>query len=173
MAVAQLVTTPPLVTTAEPQIIPTNAGLRTFASPPGALQKPIVPNDLFYVRNHWKESPDIDIATYRLKVDGEVERTLSLSFADLRKLPREAFPGDLRVLRQQSGTGILHKVPAHQLGHGADQRPRHYGQRRMGRGLLAGCAGTSRRQGLGCRGDVRGRRSRSRRSGGRPGGGHL
>ena len=55
-----------LVTTAEPQIIPTNAGLRTFASPPEALQEPIVPNDLFYIRNHWKICPDIDVNSYRL-----------------------------------------------------------------------------------------------------------
>ena len=91
MAVARLVTTPSLVTTAEPQIIPTNAGLRTFASPPQALQKSIVPNDLFYVRNHWKDSPDIDINSYRLQVDGEVVRTLSLSLADLTKLPEKRF----------------------------------------------------------------------------------
>ena len=42
MAIARLVTTPLLVTTAELQIIPTNAGLRTFASPPQALQQPII-----------------------------------------------------------------------------------------------------------------------------------
>ena len=29
----------------EPQIIPTNAGYRTFAAPPQALQESIVPND--------------------------------------------------------------------------------------------------------------------------------
>jgi len=81
----------PLVTTAAPQIIPTNAGLRTFASPPQALQENIVPNDLFYIRNHWKNCPEIDLDTYRLKVDGEVERTLSLSYADLKKLPQKRF----------------------------------------------------------------------------------
>jgi len=43
MAVARrvIVAEPELVTTAEPQIIPTNAGLRTFASPPEALQQHI------------------------------------------------------------------------------------------------------------------------------------
>ena len=56
----------------EPQIIPTNAGYRTFAAPPQALQESIVPNDLFYVRNHWKDCPEIDPATFQLKIDGEV-----------------------------------------------------------------------------------------------------
>jgi DMSO/TMAO reductase YedYZ molybdopterin-dependent catalytic subunit len=93
MAVARrvIVAEPELVTTAEPQIIPTNAGLRTFASPPEALQQHIVPNDLFYIRNHWKNCPELDIDTYRLAVDGEVERTLSLSYADLKKLPQKRF----------------------------------------------------------------------------------
>ena len=75
----------------EPQIIPTNAGLRTFASPPQALQETVVPNDLFYVRNHWTDCPDIDVNSYRLKVDGEVERPLSLTFDNLRELPQKRF----------------------------------------------------------------------------------
>jgi sulfite oxidase len=80
-----------IITKAEPQIIPTNAGLRTFASPPQALQENIVSNDLFYIRNHWKDCPEIDINTYRPGVDGEVERTLSLSYEDLKKLPQKRF----------------------------------------------------------------------------------
>ncbi len=82
---------PQIGTKAEPQIIPTNAGLRTFAAPPQALQETIVPNDLFYIRNHWKDSPEIDINTFQLKIDGEVERTLSLSYEDLKKLPQKRF----------------------------------------------------------------------------------
>ena len=35
--------------------------------------------------------PEIDINTYRLKVDGEVERTLSLAYEDLKKLPQKRF----------------------------------------------------------------------------------
>ena len=58
---------PQIGTKAEPQIIPTNAGLRTFAAPPQALQENIVPNDLFYIRNHWTDSPEIDINTFQLK----------------------------------------------------------------------------------------------------------
>ena len=82
---------PQIGTRAESQIIPTNAGLRTFAAPPSALQQNIVPNDLYYVRNHWKECPEIDIDTYRLKVDGQVKSELSLSMEDLKKLPQKRF----------------------------------------------------------------------------------
>lgn len=79
------------LTAVKPQIIPTNAGFRTFASPPVALQNDIVPNDLYYVRNHWREVPRIDAATYRMVVDGEVRRPLSLTYDELRRLPRKRF----------------------------------------------------------------------------------
>ena len=73
------------------QLIPTNEGERTFASPPKVLQSQIVPNDLFYIRNHWKDVPEIDIATYRLAVDGEVEHPLSLTYDELRQMPQRRF----------------------------------------------------------------------------------
>ena len=44
-------------TGAKPQLIPTNAGERTFAAPPEVLQETVTPNDLFYIRNHWKGAP--------------------------------------------------------------------------------------------------------------------
>ena len=75
----------------KPQLIPTNAGQRTFASPPAALQQDVVPNDLFYVRNHWAEIPEIHAESYRLAVDGQVERPLSLSYQDLLDMPQKRF----------------------------------------------------------------------------------
>ena len=78
-------------TKVKPQIIPTNAGFRTFAAPPVALQEDVVPNDLFYVRNHWTEVPRIDAANYRLVVDGQVERPLSLSYEEICQLPKKRF----------------------------------------------------------------------------------
>ena len=80
-----------LATQVKPQLIPTNVGLRTYASPPQALQENIVPNDLFYVRNHWKDSPQIDADSYRLVVDGQVKRPLSLTFQELKDLPQKRF----------------------------------------------------------------------------------
>ena len=65
-------------TAAKPQLIPTNAGFRTFAAPPAALQEDIVPNDLFYIRNHWREVPKIDVASYQLVVDGSGPRSVAM-----------------------------------------------------------------------------------------------
>lgn len=81
----------PIGTTVQPQLIPTNVGGRSFAAPPQALQETITPNELFYVRNHWKGAPSIDLATYRLVVDGAVERPLSLSYAELQAMPHKRF----------------------------------------------------------------------------------
>lgn len=47
----------------------------------------LTPNDLFFVRSHW--IPRLpDLKTWRLTVDGEVNRPLKLTLADLKKLPR-------------------------------------------------------------------------------------
>jgi sulfite oxidase len=46
----------------------------------------ITPYELFFVRNHGGV-PAVDPGTYRLAVDGLVERPLSLSLDDLRRLP--------------------------------------------------------------------------------------
>ena len=73
------------------QLIPTNAGGRSFAAPPKALQSDITPNELFYVRNHWKGAPEIEIDTYRLAVGGGVERELSLSLEEIRRLPKSRY----------------------------------------------------------------------------------
>ena len=107
------------------QIIPTNVGGRTFATPPRALQDSIVPNDLFYVRNHWKDVPQIDIASYRLTVDGLVERPLSLSFDDIKQLPERRF----QVTLECCGNG---PVPEYWL-----KRTRNVMERVSGHGLLS------------------------------------
>ncbi len=75
----------------KPQLIPTNAGGRSFAAPPKALQSAITPTDLFYVRNHWKGAPDIDLGSYRLIVDGEVAQRLTLSLDEVKALPRRRY----------------------------------------------------------------------------------
>src|SRR4051794_22695800 len=52
---------------------------------PGALIASFrTPNDLFFIRNHG-DIPRVDPGTYRLTVDGLVERPLSLSLDDLRR----------------------------------------------------------------------------------------
>jgi DMSO/TMAO reductase YedYZ molybdopterin-dependent catalytic subunit len=46
----------------------------------------ITPNDRFFVRSHFGV-PKLDIDSWRLVVDGEVDHPLTLTFADLRKAP--------------------------------------------------------------------------------------
>ncbi|MFI5415297.1 MAG: sulfite oxidase [Candidatus Lutacidiplasmatales archaeon] len=44
----------------------------------------ITPTDRFFIRSHFA-IPEVDVDTWRLVVDGEVDRPLSLSFDDLRR----------------------------------------------------------------------------------------
>lgn len=80
---------------------PYNAG-----TPAAALSEPIVPNRLFYVRNHFAV-PEIDAAGWRVRVEGEVERPLSLSLADLMALP----PRSLAVTLECAGNGRARMRP--------------------------------------------------------------
>jgi DMSO/TMAO reductase YedYZ molybdopterin-dependent catalytic subunit len=55
-------------------------------TPAHLLNTWITPNDLFYVRSHFY-TPTIDAAAWTLEIDGEVEKPLKLTLADLRRLP--------------------------------------------------------------------------------------
>ena len=46
----------------------------------------LTPNDLFFVRHHWQPAIP-DAKRWRLVVDGQVERALSLSLAELKHMP--------------------------------------------------------------------------------------
>src|SRR5688572_17059290 len=77
----------------------------------------LTPNDLFFVRSHWiPRMPDVK--TWRLTVDGDVHRTLSLSLADIKKLPR----AEATCVLQCAGNGrALHQpvLPGVQWMYGA------------------------------------------------------
>ncbi len=57
-------------------------------TPPVALQSWLTPNPLFYVRNHF-DIPSVDTATWRLTVNGQVERPLELECEDVRRFPKQ------------------------------------------------------------------------------------
>jgi sulfite oxidase len=59
------------------------------------LDEFFTPNDLFFIRSHGA-IPEVDAAAFRLTVDGLVERPLSLSLAELRRLPRIAVGATLQ-----------------------------------------------------------------------------
>ena len=50
----------------------------------------ITPNDRFYVRTHFPV-PRIDTTSWRLQIDGEVQRPYELTFDELRSLPTRSF----------------------------------------------------------------------------------
>ncbi len=49
--------------------------------------KEITPNNEFYV-THYSSVPEVDLENWRLQVDGEVERALSLAIEDISELPQ-------------------------------------------------------------------------------------
>jgi DMSO/TMAO reductase YedYZ molybdopterin-dependent catalytic subunit len=55
-------------------------------SPFATLADFYTPNERFYVRSHFAV-PQLDVSTWRLRVEGAVERPLELSYSDLLKLP--------------------------------------------------------------------------------------
>lgn len=57
-----------------------------FETPVSLLNTFITPNDAFYVRSHMP-IPQIDAATWTLKIGGEVNAPVTLSLDEIRKLP--------------------------------------------------------------------------------------
>src|SRR6266403_5924047 len=51
----------------------------------------ITPTDSFYVRNHFP-IPKIDKSKWRLRVEGEVEKTFEINFEELTKLESKKIP---------------------------------------------------------------------------------
>ena len=47
----------------------------------------ITPTERFYVRSHFSKIPETDASAWRLRVDGEVERSTELSYEELTSLP--------------------------------------------------------------------------------------
>ena len=63
--------------------------LNCETSIPALLGGVVMPNAHFYVRNHF-QIPDLDPASWRLTVDGLVDRVLSLSMRDLTNMPSQS-----------------------------------------------------------------------------------
>lgn len=57
-----------------------------FETPVALLDSWLTPNELFYVRSHLY-TPSIDLATWNVTIDGEIDRPQVLTMADLRRLP--------------------------------------------------------------------------------------
>lgn len=64
------------------------------------------PNEQFYVRTHF-EVPEIGAKSWRLKVEGEVERPFELSYDELRRMPSRS----VTALLECSGNGRVFLEP--------------------------------------------------------------
>jgi DMSO/TMAO reductase YedYZ molybdopterin-dependent catalytic subunit len=53
------------------------------------FQQDLTPNEAFYVRWHLPAPSGVDLKTWRLRIDGAVDKPLELSMDDLRKLPAD------------------------------------------------------------------------------------
>jgi DMSO/TMAO reductase YedYZ molybdopterin-dependent catalytic subunit len=67
-------------------LIPRQKNPDNLEFPFTSLDSFITSNEKFYVRNHF-EQPKIDVHSWRLKIEGAVNRELELTLDDLRKLP--------------------------------------------------------------------------------------
>lgn len=84
--------------------------------PFASLDSFVTPIEHFYVRNHFAQ-PTVDAATWKLKVEGEVERPLELTLDELHKLPSQT----ATVTLECAGNGRVFLEKAHgvQWGQGA------------------------------------------------------
>src|SRR5437879_1116288 len=67
-------------------LIPRQRNPDNLEFPFATLDSFITPNEKFYVRNHFAQ-PKVEVGSWRLKVEGAVERPLQITFEELRKLP--------------------------------------------------------------------------------------
>jgi DMSO/TMAO reductase YedYZ molybdopterin-dependent catalytic subunit len=79
---------------------------RNHGMPLEALRWDVTPIGLHYLLTHY-DIPDVDAASWRLEVDGLVERPLSLSLDDLRALPAV----ETAVTMECAGNGRAHVEP--------------------------------------------------------------
>ena len=79
---------------------------RNHGLPLEALRWDVTPVGLHYLLTHY-DIPDVAEATWRLEVDGLVERPFSLSLADLRERPAT----ELAVTMECAGNGRAHVEP--------------------------------------------------------------
>jgi DMSO/TMAO reductase YedYZ molybdopterin-dependent catalytic subunit len=75
--------------------------------PLSALKSWLTPNEQFYVRSHFAE-PAVDPKTWRLTVEGEVEKKVELTLEDLRGMPAVTRPTTLEC----AGNNRAFVVPA-------------------------------------------------------------
>ena len=74
--------------------------------PFGELQGFFTPNEQFYIRSHFPV-PEVDLATWRLRLEGAVKEAREWSLDELRKLPATTLPATLEC----AGNSRIFLVP--------------------------------------------------------------
>lgn len=80
---------------------------RNLEFPISALQDAITPTDQHFVRSHFA-MPKIDMATWKLKIEGQVENPLELSYNDILKMKSVTKP----ITLECAGNGRVFLTPA-------------------------------------------------------------
>jgi len=127
LAVAAGITAATAVPTGRRRLLQANGYPIDAETPLDQLTTYITPNDLFFVRSHWNPTMP-DRAAWALAVDGEVERPLRMTLADLARMPQAS----ATCVLQCAGNGrSLHRpiVPGVQWRSGAIGNARWTGVR--------------------------------------------
>jgi DMSO/TMAO reductase YedYZ molybdopterin-dependent catalytic subunit len=90
-----------------PRLIPRQQNPDNLEFPFASLNSFITPNNLFYVRNHFA-APNLNAGAWRLRLEGAVQRTLTLSLEELRRLPSRTVTATLEC----AGNGRAFLTPA-------------------------------------------------------------
>src|SRR5262249_34667974 len=80
---------------------------RNLEFPVSELHDAIIPNEHFFVRNHFAQ-PQLNVQVWRLKVEGSVEKPLELTYEELGKLPTRSLTATIEC----AGNGRVHLTPA-------------------------------------------------------------
>jgi DMSO/TMAO reductase YedYZ molybdopterin-dependent catalytic subunit len=99
------------------RLIPRTENPLNLETPLAALERFITPNDLFYVRNHFP-MPTLDASTWRLRVEGAVERELTLTLDEIRRMESRTVPATLECAGN-SRASLTPNVRGLQWGNGA------------------------------------------------------
>jgi DMSO/TMAO reductase YedYZ molybdopterin-dependent catalytic subunit len=94
-------------TNAQPGLIVRQKLPLNLEFPFSTLSSYLTPSDQFYVRNHFP-APELDPGTFHLRVEGAVERPLSLTLKDLHALPQ----AELTAVMECAGNGRVFYEPA-------------------------------------------------------------
>lgn len=90
-----------------------------YEAPLEYFRTAITPNDQFFVRYHLSDIPEVNVASYKIKVDGEgVNNSIELTLDDLKKMPTVEIAAVNQCSGNRRGLSTPH-VPGVEWGYGA------------------------------------------------------